>query len=204
MGLPSTTAEAQRMQSINPDNFVQYPTRCTGSISANSASLMIPMLLPQQLPPQSSNHDRPYTQHYSTNSYCMGYIYSRSVRARRTMLNFLLRVLPALTAKAGSWLAGGDAYQSDYAPAGPEQLTYWPEFADCWQLQQPAVQPDGGYGIPPHRRDRCSERCASTPSLACRHSVAPASQRYRSANPSPTAPGSASTRSLRNSMPIFH
>ena len=29
MGLPSTTAEAQRMQNVNPDNYVQYPTGCT-------------------------------------------------------------------------------------------------------------------------------------------------------------------------------
>ena len=29
MGLPSTSTEAVRMQSINPDNFVQYPTGCT-------------------------------------------------------------------------------------------------------------------------------------------------------------------------------
>ena len=29
MGLPSTTNEAIRMQAINPDNFVQYPTGCT-------------------------------------------------------------------------------------------------------------------------------------------------------------------------------
>src|SRR6185437_8929557 len=29
MGLLSTSAEAVRMQSINPDNFVQYPTGCT-------------------------------------------------------------------------------------------------------------------------------------------------------------------------------
>ena len=29
MGLPSTTAEAVRMQAVNPDNFRQYPTGCT-------------------------------------------------------------------------------------------------------------------------------------------------------------------------------
>ena len=29
MGLPSTPSEALRMQAINPDNFVQYPTGCT-------------------------------------------------------------------------------------------------------------------------------------------------------------------------------
>ena len=57
MGLPSTTAEALRMQAINPDNFVQYPTGCTLSGSCHFArrktapASMIPMLLPPTITP---------------------------------------------------------------------------------------------------------------------------------------------------------
>ena len=62
MGLPSTPAEAVRMQSINPDNYKQYPTGCT---------------LACHFSPQNSACTNSGTQQYNTNNYCMGYIYSR-------------------------------------------------------------------------------------------------------------------------------
>jgi Flp pilus assembly protein TadG len=62
MGLPSTPAEAVRMQNINPDNYVQYPTGCT---------------LACHFAPQNSACTDNGTQRYKTNNYCMGYVYSR-------------------------------------------------------------------------------------------------------------------------------
>ncbi|MBS0530383.1 MAG: pilus assembly protein, partial [Proteobacteria bacterium] len=62
MGLPSTTAEAQRMQSINPDNYRQYPTGCT---------------LACHFSPQNSACTDAGTQGYPTNNYCLGYAISR-------------------------------------------------------------------------------------------------------------------------------
>jgi Flp pilus assembly protein TadG len=62
MGLPSTPAEAVRMQNINPDNYVQYPTGCT---------------LACHFAPQNSACTNGGTQRYNTNNYCMGYLYSR-------------------------------------------------------------------------------------------------------------------------------
>jgi Flp pilus assembly protein TadG len=62
MGLPSTTAEAARMQSINPDNFRQYPTGCT---------------LACHFAPQNSACTDSGTQGYPTNNYCLGYAISR-------------------------------------------------------------------------------------------------------------------------------
>ncbi len=66
MGLPSTPAEAQRMQWISPDNFVQYPTGCT---------------LACHFAPQNSACKDPgmsgATQGYPTNGYCLGYAISR-------------------------------------------------------------------------------------------------------------------------------
>jgi Flp pilus assembly protein TadG len=62
MGLPSTTAEAVRMQSINPDNFRQYPTGCT---------------LACHFSPQNSACTDSGTQGYPTNNYCLGYAISR-------------------------------------------------------------------------------------------------------------------------------
>jgi Flp pilus assembly protein TadG len=66
MGLPSTTAEAARLQQISPDNFVQYPTGCTLACHfapQNSACV----------DPGKSNS----TQGYPTNGYCLGYAISR-------------------------------------------------------------------------------------------------------------------------------
>jgi len=62
MGLPSTSAEAVRMQSINPDNYVQYPTGCT---------------LACHFAPQNSACTDSGTQAYPTNNYCLGYAISR-------------------------------------------------------------------------------------------------------------------------------
>lgn len=62
MGLPSTAAEAQRMQAINPDNYRQYPTGCT---------------LACHFSPQNSACTDSGTQGYPTNNYCLGYAISR-------------------------------------------------------------------------------------------------------------------------------
>lgn len=62
MGLPSTTSEAQRMQSVNPDNYRQYPTGCT---------------LACHFSPQNSACTDTGTQGYPTNNYCLGYAISR-------------------------------------------------------------------------------------------------------------------------------
>ena len=66
MGLPSTAAEAVRMQQLSPDNFVQYPTGCTLACHfspQNSACV----------DPGKSNP----TQGYPTNGYCLGFAISR-------------------------------------------------------------------------------------------------------------------------------
>jgi Flp pilus assembly protein TadG len=71
MGLPSTAAEAVRMQNINPDNYVQYPTGCT---------------LACHFQPQNSACTNGGTQRYPTNNYCMGYLYSRVSQAALSTL----------------------------------------------------------------------------------------------------------------------
>jgi Flp pilus assembly protein TadG len=71
MGLPSTSAEAVRMQSINPDDKIPYPTGCTLAChfqSANSACFDPAPYNPKNTTP---------TQQYRTNNACMGYAYSR-------------------------------------------------------------------------------------------------------------------------------
>ena len=73
MGLPSTPAEAVRMQNINPDNYVQYPTGCT---------------LACHFAPRNSACTDSGTQRYPTNGYCMGYSYSRvSQTALKNLVN---------------------------------------------------------------------------------------------------------------------
>ena len=62
MGLPSTPAEQTRLSQVNPDNLKQYPTGCT---------------LACHFAPQNSACTNSGTQAYSTNNYCMGYVYSR-------------------------------------------------------------------------------------------------------------------------------
>jgi Flp pilus assembly protein TadG len=62
MGLPSTAAEAQRMQYVNPDNYQQYPTGCT---------------LACHFSQQNGPCTDAGTQGYPTNGYCLGYAISR-------------------------------------------------------------------------------------------------------------------------------
>jgi len=79
MGLPSTTAEAARMQAINPDNWVQYRTGCTLACHfapQNSACKDPPVTSPTNPNPNPATNAG-YSQQYNTNNYCMGYVYSR-------------------------------------------------------------------------------------------------------------------------------
>jgi len=71
MGLPSTSAEAVRMQSVNPDNYRQYPTGCT---------------LACHFAPQNSACTDSGTQAYPTNNYCLGYAISRVSQSGFTSL----------------------------------------------------------------------------------------------------------------------
>jgi Flp pilus assembly protein TadG len=60
MGLPSTNAEQGRLAALNPDNFSQYPKGCTFACHFTA---------------QGACSDG--GQQYSTNGYCMGYLYTR-------------------------------------------------------------------------------------------------------------------------------
>jgi hypothetical protein len=62
MGLPSTPTEAQRLQFLSPDNYVQYPSGCT-----------LACHFTQQNGPCTDSG----TQGYPTNGYCLGYAISR-------------------------------------------------------------------------------------------------------------------------------
>lgn len=62
MGLPSTAAEAQRLQYLNPDNYRQYPTGCT---------------LACHFSQRNGACTDTGTQGYPTNGYCLGYAISR-------------------------------------------------------------------------------------------------------------------------------
>ena len=81
MGLPSTSSEAVRMQSINPDNFCPIPDRRTPGLPFRAAKERV-RSIPRSRP---RPHPRPiplprttsYTQQYNTNNACMGYAYSR-------------------------------------------------------------------------------------------------------------------------------
>lgn len=79
MGLPSTAAEAVRMQTINPDNYVQYPTGCTLAchFAPQRSACVDPPVTPPTNPPANPSTSSSYTQRYNTNNYCMGYDYSR-------------------------------------------------------------------------------------------------------------------------------
>jgi Flp pilus assembly protein TadG len=91
MGLPSTTTEAQRMQAINPDNYVQYPTGCTLAchFAPQKSACVDPPVTPPTAPPANPpTTTTSYTQQYNTNNYCMGYDYSRvSQSALSALLN---------------------------------------------------------------------------------------------------------------------
>ena len=97
MGLPSTTDEAKRMQSINPDNFVQSPTGCT--LACHFAPLKSACKDPPVTPPAAPPANPPitttsYTQQYNTNNACMGYAYSR---VSQPALKNLINMLPTAT-----------------------------------------------------------------------------------------------------------
>ena len=80
MGLPSTPSEAVRMQSINPDNFVQSPTGCTLACHfapLKSACIDPPVTAPTAPPANPPTTTDAYSQQYNTNNACMGYAYSR-------------------------------------------------------------------------------------------------------------------------------
>jgi len=97
MGLPSTTAEAVRMQSINPDNWVQYRTGCTLACHfapQKSACVDPPVTPPTNPAANPSTSTTSYTQQYNTNNYCMGYAYSR---VSQTSLKTLINMLPTAT-----------------------------------------------------------------------------------------------------------
>jgi Flp pilus assembly protein TadG len=93
MGLPSTPAEAVRMQAVNPDNFVQYPTGCTLACHfapQRSACVDPPVTAPAAPPANPPITTTTYTQRYNTNNYCMGYVYSRlNQPALITLINSL-------------------------------------------------------------------------------------------------------------------
>lgn len=74
MGLPSTTAEAVRMQDVNPDDYVDYPTGCTLAchFTQQYSACQNPTTPPQTNASQSG---------YPTNGYCLGYMISRVSQA---------------------------------------------------------------------------------------------------------------------------
>jgi len=89
MGLPSTTSEALRMQAVNPDNYVQYPTGCTLACHfapLQSACVDPPVTAPAAPPRNPPTTTTSYTQHYNTNNACMGYAYSRVSQSLLTAL----------------------------------------------------------------------------------------------------------------------
>jgi Flp pilus assembly protein TadG len=89
MGLPSTPAEALRMQAINPDNWVQYRTGCTLACHfapQKSACVDPPVTPPTNPAANPSSTSSTYTQQYNTNNYCMGYVYSRLSQSALTKL----------------------------------------------------------------------------------------------------------------------
>jgi len=88
MGLPSTPAEAVRMQTINPDNFVQYPTGCTLAchFAPQKSACTDPPVTPPTNPAANPPTNSSYTQRYNTNNYCMGYWYSRVSQSALTNL----------------------------------------------------------------------------------------------------------------------
>jgi Flp pilus assembly protein TadG len=91
MGLPSTPAEAGRLQSLNPDNFVQYPSGCTLACHfqpLKSACVDPPVTAPAAPPRNPPTTTTSYTQQYNTNNACMGYAYSRvSPTALASLIN---------------------------------------------------------------------------------------------------------------------
>jgi hypothetical protein len=94
MGLPSTSAEQERLGRINPDNWVQYHNStgisCTLACHfAPQSACKDPLVTPPTNPPGNpATSTNTYTQQYHTNNYCMGYIYSRlGQTALKALLN---------------------------------------------------------------------------------------------------------------------
>jgi len=88
MGLPSTPSEEARMQAVNPDNYVQYPTGCTLAchFAPQNSACVDPPVTPPTNPPANPPTNSNYTQQYNTNNYCMGYVYSRVSQSALTSL----------------------------------------------------------------------------------------------------------------------
>jgi Flp pilus assembly protein TadG len=70
MGLPSTSAEANRLALLNPDNYVDYPTGCT--LACHFADLNTTCKNPTIPPIPLVNQGG-----YPTNGNCLGYVISR-------------------------------------------------------------------------------------------------------------------------------
>jgi Flp pilus assembly protein TadG len=81
MGLPSTSSpnggEAKRLQSISPDNYVQYPTGCT--LACHFAQPPLNNLKASACidPSPNTPTGAAPTQQYPTGNYCLGYEISR-------------------------------------------------------------------------------------------------------------------------------
>ena len=83
MGLASTAAEQNRLASVNPDNYSNYPTGCTFACHFGTQNDACPN----------------GTQKYNTNNYCLGYPISRVSRER--LCNRLCRTTPAICQTPG-------------------------------------------------------------------------------------------------------
>jgi Flp pilus assembly protein TadG len=82
MGLPSTSNEQARLATVNPDNYIQYPTGCT--LACHFAPLKSACIDPPPVTPSGKTA----TQQYPTNNACMGYSYTRvSQSALTTLIN---------------------------------------------------------------------------------------------------------------------
>ena len=77
MGLPSTPAEAVRLQNISPDNYVQYPTGCTLACHFSQPPLSQLSKSACIDPSPNTPTGASPTQKYPTGNYCLGYDISR-------------------------------------------------------------------------------------------------------------------------------
>jgi Flp pilus assembly protein TadG len=108
MGLPSTTAEQARLNAVNPDNFGQYPTGCT---------LACHFAVQNVCSDTGSNN-----QKYPTNSYCMGYAFTR---VSQTALNNLLHVRATKQGVSNSTALG---FPDSMIPGMPNSLNTDPTY----------------------------------------------------------------------------
>jgi Flp pilus assembly protein TadG len=146
MGLPSTTAEAVRLQNLNPDNWVQYRTGCTLACHfapLRSACVDPPVTSPAA-PAANPSTNSSYTQQYNTNNACMGYAYSRvSPRDLRALIdlptsNSFPKQVPGLPKQMLSGLPGSLNTDSKF---GLSAVASCPKDGtdDCIQLRLDAV-----------------------------------------------------------------